>query len=268
MFTNLIESDSHRKEFKRRSSFFLATVAAYAVILFAAGVASIYAYDARLEAQTNDVTLLEWIPPVTTTPARPPHETPPRLVRRTARSNAPVDRNIAVAERTNAIARTDDPTKVPDHPGTVAAPEPPVTGPFRLSNRNVDPPSFGSNTGNCITCSSTAPAVRVEETAPAPIPVKPKPQAFTSTMLISKAISIPKPAYPPMARQIRVQGPVAVQIVVDEQGKVISAQPVSGHPTLVHAAKEAALQARFTPTVLNGQPVKIQGVITYNFVLQ
>src|SRR5882724_11937758 len=64
MFTNLIESDSHRQEFKRRSSFFLATISAYALILSAAGVASIYAYDAHLEAQNTDLTLLSWVPPV------------------------------------------------------------------------------------------------------------------------------------------------------------------------------------------------------------
>src|SRR2546425_13122121 len=64
MFANLIESDSRTREFKRRSSFFLATTAAYAVILFAAGVASIYAYDANLEAQSTDLTLLSWVPPV------------------------------------------------------------------------------------------------------------------------------------------------------------------------------------------------------------
>jgi len=64
MFTNLIESDSHRKEFKRRSSFFLATISAYALILCGAGVASIYAYDAHLEAQNTDLTLLSWVPPV------------------------------------------------------------------------------------------------------------------------------------------------------------------------------------------------------------
>jgi len=111
--------------------------------------------------------------------------------------------------------------------------------------------------------------VRVPETTPPPVPtpVKPKPQTLTSIMLVSKAISLPKPAYPPMAKAIGAEGSVAVQILVDEQGKVISAQPVSGHPTLLSAAKQAAFQARFTPTVLNGQPVKIQGVITYNFVL-
>ena len=71
-----------------------------------------------------------------------------------------------------------------------------------------------------------------------------------------------------MAKQIHLQGPVNVQILVDEQGKVVSAQIVSGNPMLTPAAKEAAMRARFTPTILNGQPVKIQGVIIYNFVLQ
>jgi len=87
-------------------------------------------------------------------------------------------------------------------------------------------------------------------------------------VLISKAISLPQPAYPPIAKQIRAQGPVNIQILVDEQGKVISAQVVSGNPTLVTAARDAAMRARFTPTLLNNQPVKVQGTIVYNFVLQ
>ena len=69
MFTNLIESQSHRKEFKRRSSFFLFTVVAYAVILFGAGIGCIYAYDAQLDAQASDLELMSWVPPVT--PAAP-----------------------------------------------------------------------------------------------------------------------------------------------------------------------------------------------------
>src|SRR5437660_8428435 len=116
MFANLIESDSHTREFKRRSSFFFATVAAYALFLFAAGIASIYAYDARLESQTDSLEVLNWIPPMTPA-AHPPRENQPRQVRRPAPSNAPIDTNVRVAERTNAFARTDDPTRIPDHPG-------------------------------------------------------------------------------------------------------------------------------------------------------
>jgi protein TonB len=58
-----------------------------------------------------------------------------------------------------------------------------------------------------------------------------------------------------------------VQIIVDEEGYVISARAVSGHPLLQQAAVFAARQARFTPTLLEGRPVKVSGVITYNFVL-
>ena len=86
-------------------------------------------------------------------------------------------------------------------------------------------------------------------------------------VLNGKAISKPQPVYPPIARAARASGTVTVQIVVDESGQVISANAVSGHQLLRKAAEEAARQARFTPTRLSGQPVKVSGVITYNFVL-
>ena len=59
-----------------------------------------------------------------------------------------------------------------------------------------------------------------------------------------------------------------MKVIVDEEGKVIAAQAVSGHPLLQAAAVKAAREARFTPTLLDGKPVKVQGVITYNFVLR
>ena len=269
MFTNLIESDSHHQEFKRRSSFFLATVAMYALILSVAGVASIYAYDAHLEAQNTDLTLLSWVPPVKPiAPTVRPHDIQP--VRRSTPSNAPVDPNVRRPERTEFISRTDNPNKIPDGIGIKASPIPPTTDGTIHSYRNVNPPSVGPSTsGGCVTCNGTAPVVRVDETPPTPQPVRPPTtQKVSQGVLIAKAISLPQPPYPQLAKQIRIQGPVTVQILVDEQGRVLTAQPVSGHPTLVAAAKEAALRARFTPTKLSGVPVKVQGLITYNFVLQ
>src|SRR5437764_14421413 len=106
MFTNLIESQSHRKEFKRRSSFFLITVAAYAVILFGAGVASIYAYDANLEAQTSGLELLNWVPAVTPVTPKPiPDHSQP--VRTPTTSSAPLVRNVDEPIRNEPRARTD-----------------------------------------------------------------------------------------------------------------------------------------------------------------
>ena len=269
MFTNLIESDSHRKEFKRRSTFFLATISAYALILSAAGVASIYAYDAHLEAQNTDLTLLSWVPPVTAVrPAVRPHEI--QSIRRSAASTAPVDPNVTRPERTDFISRTDNPNKIPDGIGIQASPIPPWTDGAIHSYRNVNPPNVGPSTsGGCLTCNGTAPVVRVEETPPTPPVVKPPTtQRVSQGVLIAKAISLPQPPYPQIAKQVRIQGPVTVQILVDEEGRVLSAQPVSGHPTLLAAAKEAALHARFTPTKLSGVAVRVQGLITYNFVLQ
>lgn len=87
-------------------------------------------------------------------------------------------------------------------------------------------------------------------------------------VLQGKAIAKPQPAYPEIAKAARAAGTVTVQIVVDESGNVESAEAVSGHPLLRQAAVEAARRARFAPTLLSGQPVKVGGVITYNFVLQ
>src|ERR1043166_863372 len=108
-----------------------------------------------------------------------------------------------------------------------------------------------------------------------PPPPPPTPSAPSSNrapvsggVLNGKAISKPEPAYPPIAKAAKASGTVTVQILVDESGRVVSATAVSGHPLLQAAAVAAARQARFSPTLLSGQPVKVSGVITYNFVLQ
>jgi protein TonB len=91
---------------------------------------------------------------------------------------------------------------------------------------------------------------------------------LSSVVISSKIISKPVPPYPALAKQARVQGSVMVEILIDEQGRVISAQATNGHPLLRAAAQGSALQAKFSPTSISGQPVKVSGVITYNFVLQ
>ncbi len=84
-------------------------------------------------------------------------------------------------------------------------------------------------------------------------------------VLNGKAISLPKPAYPPIAKQAKASGTVAVQVLVDEKGNVVSARAVSGHPLLKAASVAAAREAKFSPTKVNGKPVKVSGVISYNF---
>lgn len=85
-------------------------------------------------------------------------------------------------------------------------------------------------------------------------------------VLNGKAVSKPEPPYPPIAKAAKASGTVAVAVTVDESGNVISATAISGHPLLQAAAVAAARQAKFTPYKLNGSPVKVTGVLTYNFV--
>jgi TonB family protein len=95
---------------------------------------------------------------------------------------------------------------------------------------------------------------------------KPVPKQISGGVLNGKAVSLPKPVYPPAARAVRASGAVSVQVLVDEEGNVVSASAVSGHPLLRASAVQAARSAKFTPTKLAGQPVKVSGVVTYNFV--
>jgi protein TonB len=66
---------------------------------------------------------------------------------------------------------------------------------------------------------------------------------------------------------MRTQGIVTVDVVLDESGRVVSAVATSGPAILREAAVQAALKARFSPTKLSGQPVKVSGAINYKFSL-
>jgi protein TonB len=92
------------------------------------------------------------------------------------------------------------------------------------------------------------------------------PKIISKGVVNDSAISLPKPQYPATAKAMGAAGPVNVQVTIDEDGNVISAAAVSGHPLLRQAAAEAARKAKFRPTLLSGVPVKVSGVIVYNFV--
>jgi protein TonB len=102
---------------------------------------------------------------------------------------------------------------------------------------------------------------------PPPPPVRRPSRPISGGVLNGKARSLPQPAYPAAARAVRAQGNVTVQVVIDEQGNVISASAAGGHALLKPAAVSAARRAKFSPTLLSGQPVKVSGVIVYKFSL-
>ncbi len=268
MFTNLVESASHHKDFARKGRFFLYTLVGYALLFTCAGVASIYAYDAHLENQ--DLEMLVLVAPV---------EAPVETVERTtpARTSAPSpDRQNNLPQRTEAIAQIINSTVPPETISATPSKVPEIPkGPYTIGNRNIEGtgpynpnlpvgPS-GPSTGDV---GPGKPPVNVEELGAPPKPeTKRVPPVISKGPITGQAISKPNPAYPPLAARAGVQGTVNIQILVDEAGKVISAKAVSGHVLLRQAAEQAALRTRFSPTTLSGVPVKVSGTITFNFTL-
>jgi len=160
---------------------------------------------------------------------------------------------------------------------------------FMLPDKQSEPPTVAAETAEKPTPAETpavtaegqkreAPAPGSEGTTDAPEtkPGEARPNDPTAAgqgrrpisggVLNGKAITLPQPAYPAEARAARVGGTVSVQITIDEYGNVIAARAVSGHPLLQAASVSAALQARFSPTFLMGEAVKVTGVLVYNFV--
>jgi TonB family protein len=114
---------------------------------------------------------------------------------------------------------------------------------------------------------NSKPRVALENEPPASPTPKPILKSVSRGVLNGSAIQMPAPAYPDIARRMRVSGLVVIEVVVDENGKVISANAVSGPTSLREVATQAAYRARFSPTKLSGSPVKVTGTINYNFTL-
>lgn len=94
------------------------------------------------------------------------------------------------------------------------------------------------------------------------------PSAISGGILNGKATKLPMPTYPPIARAAHASGDVKVDVTVDEEGNVMAARAIAGHPMLQAAAVAAARQAKFSTTRVSGQPTKVQGVLIYTFAAE
>ena len=105
------------------------------------------------------------------------------------------------------------------------------------------------------------------EVPPPPAPPRSCNFKISGGVLNGKALSLPAPLYPQPARTAGASGTVVIEVLIDESGKVAEARAVSGHPLLRPAALVAARQAKFSPSKLSGEPVKVRGTISYVFTL-
>lgn len=115
--------------------------------------------------------------------------------------------------------------------------------------------------------SSAGPVVASEGEAPAKPVARGSLKPISGGILNGRAISLPTPTYPDMARRMQKTGLVTVEVIIDLNGRVVSAKAIDGPAMLQGAAEQAAKHARFSPTLLSGQPVRVSGQIKYNFSL-
>ena len=265
MFDKLIESDTSGAEFKNRSRYFLVSSIVVGILFLAAVVYSLYASEVGLGHVNFDIA--ELVAPLSDDAA------PELPERRTQQASLDQDKQ---ANQHSTTASTNEPTIAPTSVSVVQSPA--KVRDWRRFNLNL-PESNGpigypsdTNNGRSSGTSSSTPSTdddgaqgttRVSEPPPA---VKKSPTVLrTSKVLNGEAISLPKPAYPPTAVILNLQGSVKVQVTIDEKGQVISAKAADGHPFFRLVSEQAARNARFRPTLLNDAPVKVTGVIVYNF---
>ena len=101
-----------------------------------------------------------------------------------------------------------------------------------------------------------------QQTSPPALPVK-----IGHDKLVGKLVTKVGPAYPPLARQARIQGAVVMDVIIDKTGAVTNVHLVSGHPMLAPAAIEAVKKWQYTPYLLNGKPVEVDTTIEVRFQL-
>ena len=184
----------------------------------------------------------------------------------TARFSPATDKGVPVASSTWLSFKFPGRDTLPSYNAASAAP----AGTDKMTMRSTMPETAGSKESSSEKMAISAARVpSAGSDAPTPAPVKGTreiPKQINGGVINGKATYLAKPPYPAAARAVRASGGVLVQVVIDEDGSVFSSQAIEGHPLLRAASVAAACESKFSPTQLAGQPVRVAGIITYNFV--
>ena len=267
MFDKLIESEPEGADCKNRRTYFMVSSLVVGTLFLTAVVISIFAADFGLGSTSFELT--QMLSPIEMAAVEP----------EPLRQQQPATQSRSTSQtptRQIIMSRTDEPTIVPTTTSTTQNLQPArPNGIVDLGPLNTDPGDSGTSGRNAsepntsdqgLTVAQQA-VEDVKELEPPPVKKDPPPikRIVSDGVVNGKATYLPIPAYPATAKAIGAFGKVDVQIMIDESGKVVSVNAVSGHPLLKGAAERAAWNARFSTTYLSKVPVKVTGVIVYNF---
>lgn len=277
MFDRLIESNSTDSNVapQTRSRYFVVSTIVIGVLFFTAVAVSLYAVD--LSLGNDEFEMSSMLAPIVP-------ETPAPEVRGSSDRSTSQSRNAMPTISRDGVSRTDEtPAAIPNKisvsqnsaktrsygdPNRYAGV---VTGLGSGSPSGTRPDRGGSSASSGTPSEDDGENNRSSKSKPAPVPPplpkKTKAPEFvkSSGVVNGEAISLPKPTYPATAIAANLSGEVRVQVTIDEMGKVVSAKAASGHPIFRVAAERAAYAAKFNPTYLSKVPVKVTGIIVYNF---
>ncbi len=280
MLDQLVESRSNSESNRKRGGF-LFTTAVLVFSLFASGIMwSLFAKN--LEMGGDGLEFSSLVAPVPVPETAPP---PPEQVKQAKPENNDVKLDNSLRIRQVNMATVNEPfvPKVVSTTPNTSRARP--SEPFSIGEVDRDPIGSPSGRKEGIENATSQPLTikpkeieksDTEEPPPTMVAKKiepkiekpPTPRTVSLGVINGKAQSLPVPAYPPPARAVHASGEVNVQVTIDEQGNVISANAVSGHALLRQAAENAAKRAKFTPTYLSKVPVKVTGLIVYRFAAQ
>ncbi|MBL8150197.1 MAG: TonB family protein [Blastocatellia bacterium] len=263
MFENLVECNGARIK-THNYIYFLATSFTWTVALTVSILAGIFFYDAKLNEQLSLMTMLELLPPPPPAPMGRPAKPQVKSSGMVATATSPVRNVPETIELPKEVAFT--PASTPT-PGAVISDEDLVG----VGDPNGIPGGIMGGLPNGVVNSTTVDAARklpeppklqIEEVAP---PAASQIVRRSEGVIRGNSLVKIVPDYPELARQARIQGDVQIELTIDEEGSVKMARIISGHPVLQKTALEAARKWKFNPTVLNGTPVKVQGILTFRF---
>ena len=266
MFDKLIESNMAGAEFKPRRTFFMVSFVVVGIVFLSALVFDLYA--ANIDLGTDNFELVEIIAPVETDVPKPePPRQQPKQTNEQQRNELP--------SRQQLIAQVDHTQKAPTSISTTPNPYESIPdGPFIVNPLGPDREGsgpvgqagpVGDKIGGSADTGPVAEMVKHPEPPPA-VKVEPKKLPPQSKGVVNGfATDLPKPTYPAVAIAMNLSAVVNVQVLIDETGHVVSAKAIDGNVLFRQEAERAARRAKFKPTLLSDEPVKVTGVIVYKF---